>query len=58
MDAGCACERVSLLFAWSVDGLATVGSARTRVYHRVTTVAACVSVVVVWLGVIDEFHCL
>ena len=45
VDAGCAYERVSLLFAWGVDGLAIVGSARTVVYRRVTVV------VVVWLGV-------
>ena len=47
VDAGCACERVSLLLAWSVDGLAVVRSARTLVYHRVTVVV----VAVVWLGV-------
>ena len=40
-----ACVHVSILFAWSVDGLAVVGSARTVVYHRVTVVA------VVWIGV-------
>ena len=50
VDAGCACERVSLLLAWSVDGLAVVRSARTLVYHRVTIVVVVV-VVVVWLGV-------
>ena len=48
VDVGCACERVSLLFAWRVDGLAIVGSARKVVYHRVTVV---VVLVVVWLGV-------
>ena len=42
VDAGCACERVSLLFGWRVDGLAIVGSARTLVYHRVTAVVAVI----------------
>ena len=50
VDAGCACELVSLLFVWSVDWLANVRSARTLVYHRVTIVVVVV-VVVVWLGV-------
>ena len=45
MDAGCACERFSLLFAWSVDGLVLFGSARKLVDHRITVA------VVVWLGV-------
>ena len=48
VDAVCVCERVSLLFVWSVGGLAIVRSARTLVYHRA---AVLVVVVVVWLGV-------
>ena len=38
---------VSILFAWSVDGLAVVGSTRTLVYYRVKVVV----LIVVWLGV-------
>ena len=48
-----ACERVSLLFAWSVDGLAIVRSARTLVYHRVTIVVVVLVVVRLGVGRVD-----